>query len=122
MNSVAGTADDCDDARFSNHAKRRARQRGVRAADLVLLLFAADREAQVGGGCVALSISRRRRLELLAEGYLASAIERAAQIAAVQSADGKIVTVLRPHGNRGRRYRRASRTHRPIARKPAYVW
>jgi hypothetical protein len=121
MNSVAGKTNDGDDPRFSNHARRRARQRGLRAADLMLLLFIADREAPVGGGCVALSISCTRRHELLAEGYLASAIERVARIAAVQSADGEIVTVLRPHGRRGKRYRRAFRARRPITRKSAFV-
>jgi hypothetical protein len=93
-------------AKFSSHARRRTRQRGVRDADLVVLLFGADREAPVGGGCVALSISNRRRRELLAEGYPRSTVDRAARIAAVESSEGEIVTVLRSRGHRGRRYRR----------------
>jgi hypothetical protein len=111
VNSAAIQRYTRDDARFSNHAKRRSRQRGVRDADLVLLLFEADREVPVGDGCVAMSISRSRRRELLAEGHPPSTVDRAAGIAAVESADGEIVTVLRPHGHRGRRYRKAFRSH-----------
>jgi len=113
VKSGARKAEAFYDAEFSNHAAQRARKRGFRSADLELLLFGADREAPVGSGCVALSISRRRRRELLAEGYPPGAVARAAAIAAVEGTDGQIVTVLRPHGHRGRRYRRTFRTHRP---------
>lgn len=112
MHSTGG-AGSHDDALFSNHARWRMRQRGIRDADVALLLFGADREASVGGGCVAISISRRRRKQLLIEGYSPSSIERAVRIAAVESGDGEIVTVLRPSDRRGRRYRRAFHTHRP---------
>lgn len=112
MTFGANETGDCIDARFTHHARQRARQRGVRDADLVLLLFAADRETQVGEGCVALSISRKRRRELLAEGYLPSAIERASSISAVESVWGEIVTVLRLHRHGGKRYRRRFYTHR----------
>jgi hypothetical protein len=112
VKSTESEADTSDDARFSKHAKRRKRQRGIRDADLVLLMLEADRETPVGDGCVALSVSVRRRRELLAQGYPLSAVERAARIAAIESADGEIVTVLRPLGHRGRRYRKALHTHR----------
>ena len=98
--------------RFSTHARRRAQQRGVRSADLVLLLFGADREAPVGDGCVAHSISRNCQRELLAEGYPSSIVDRAARIAVVESQDGEIMTVLRPRGFRGKRYRKVFRTRR----------
>jgi hypothetical protein len=119
VKAAASKVDTSDEGRFSNHARQRARQRGVRDADLLLLLVAADREAPVGEGCVALSISRQRCGELLAEGYPLSAVDRAAKIAAVESAVGEIVTVLRPRGHRGRRYRRAFHTNRPKMLKSA---
>jgi hypothetical protein len=77
---AANKADASGDDRFSNHARRRSRQRGVRSDDLVLLLSEADREAPVGDGCVSLSISRGRRRELLAEGNPTSAVDRAASL------------------------------------------
>jgi hypothetical protein len=69
VKAAESQADTYDHGRISNHATRRTQQRGVRDADLLLLLFGADREAPVGEGCVALSISRKCRKELLAEGY-----------------------------------------------------
>jgi hypothetical protein len=109
----------CDDGRISNHARRRTQQRGVRDADLVLLLFGADRESPVGEGCVALSISRKCRRELLAEGFPPSAVDRAARITAVESPEGEIVTVLRPRGHHGKRYRKAFRSYRSKTLKSA---
>src|SRR5262245_8927735 len=93
---------------LTEHARRRTRQRGIRDVDVLLLLFGADREVPVGAGCVAISISHKRREELVAEGYPPGVIDRAARISAVESAYGEIVTVLRPHRLRGRRYRRAA--------------
>ena len=119
VNSVAGETEGFHDARFSNHARQQMRRRGVREVDLVLLLFGADCETPVGGGCVALSISRRRRRELLADGYSRISLDRASGIAVVQSADGEIVTVLRPSGVRGRRYRKVLHTHSPNMPKTA---
>jgi hypothetical protein len=101
------------DGTFSSHAGQRARKRSFRRVYLELLLFGADCEAPVGSGCIALSISRRRRGELVAEGYPPGIVDRAAAIAAVEGADGQIITVLRPLGRRGRRYRRPFRTRRP---------
>jgi hypothetical protein len=119
VKAAESEADTYDHGRISNHATWRTQQRGVRDADLLLLLFGADREAPVGEGCVALSISRKCRKELLAEGYPPSAVDRAARITAVESPDGEIVTVLRPRGHRGKRYRKAFHNHRPKMLKSA---
>jgi hypothetical protein len=105
VKSVIRETDGRAGTKVSDHAKGRMQKRSIRNADLVLLLFGADREAWVGGGCVALSISRKRLSELRAEGFSPSVIERAAKIAAVEASGGGIVTVLRPRGYRGRRYR-----------------
>jgi hypothetical protein len=119
VKSAQGEADTYGDCGLSNHAKRRTQQRGVRDADLVLLLFGADREAPVGKGCIALSISRNCRRELLAEGYAPSIVDRAARITAVECSGGEIVTVLRLRGHRGKRYRKAFHTHKPQMLKSA---
>lgn len=99
-------------AQFSSHARQRTQQRGVRLTDIVLVLAERDREIPVGSGCTALTISRRRRKELVAEGYPPCVIDRAARLAVVQSGDGDIVTVLRPNGHRGKRYRTPFDTYR----------
>jgi hypothetical protein len=91
--------------RFSSHARRRVRQRGVRMTDLNLVLEEGDRETRVGSNCVSCAISRARRLQLLAEGHPPGVVDRVAKLAVIESSDGMIVTVLRPNGNRGRRYR-----------------
>ena len=54
--------------------------------------------------------SRSRRSELVAEGYPPSAVDRAAKIAAIESPEGEIVTVLQPRGYSGKRYRTAFHT------------
>lgn len=115
MKTAADGPDDPHTA-FTEHARRRTAERCVRNGDLALLLQVADREAPVGSGCIAISMSNRRREELAAEGYAANAIERAARVVAVQGADGAIVTVLRPGGRKGRRYRRGWNSHRPDAK------
>jgi len=92
-------------AQFSNHARQRAGQRGVRMTELYLVIAEGDRVTPVGSNCVALAISRERRKELVAEGYPPSVVDRAARLALVESPDGEIITVLHPNGHRGRRYR-----------------
>lgn len=108
----SGKSQPTKNGRFSAHARQRARQRGVQSADLALLLFGADREASVGGGCVARFISRNCRRELLAEGYPSSIVDRAVRITVVESRDGEIMTVLRTLGLRGKKYRKTFRTRR----------
>lgn len=63
-------------AQFSNHARQRAGQRGVRMTELYLVIAEGDRVTPVGSNCVALAISRERRKELVAEGYPPSVVDR----------------------------------------------
>jgi hypothetical protein len=90
---------------LSGHAIRRTQQRGIRMRELRLVLAERDREIPVGSGCIALTISRARRMELILEGYPPSVVDRANGLTVVESADGEVVTVLRSFGHRGRRYR-----------------
>lgn len=105
-----------DQGNLTRHARRRIAERGIRSRDLDLLLLVGDTETSVGGGCVAVSMSCRRQDELIAEGHAAGMIERAARVVAVQGPDGNIVTVLRPAGRHGRRYRRGWNSRRPDAK------
>jgi len=56
-------------ARLREHVLQRMQQRGVRMVELSLVLSDRDLEVPVGSGCTALTISRERRRELIAEGY-----------------------------------------------------
>jgi hypothetical protein len=98
--------------RLSNHAVSRTKQRGARVAEVSLVLKESDRETPVGSGCTALLVSRERRAELISEGYPPYVVDRAIGLAVVESPAGKIVTVFRPSGRRGRRYRKHYRSHR----------
>jgi hypothetical protein len=59
---------------------------------LVLANFDSDYDA--GEGAVAISVSRRRLVELKEEGVPASVIDRAARIVLVLAADGAIITAI----------------------------
>ena len=83
--------------------------------ELSLVLTERDREVPVGSGCTALTISRERRDELICEGYPRYVVDRAIGLTVVESAEGQVVTVLRTHGHRGRRYRSQFRSRRAVA-------
>ncbi len=117
MRSAAKDSSALKGTRFSNHSRRQARKRGIRMTDLNLVLAKGDQETPVGSNCVSCAISRARQRELLAEGYPPSVVDRAAKLAVVESADGVIVTVLRPNGHRGKRYRTPFGTRRATTKK-----
>ena len=94
---------------LTRHAIVRANQRGVTHRMLDALIAWADVEAPVGGGCTALSFSRRRLKDRTLRDELGAAIDRLASLAIVLRDDtGDVVTVLHDlGGGAGRRYRRA---------------
>lgn len=93
---------------LSRHAIVRANQRGVPHALLQNLIDHADVETPVGGGCIALSISRSRLQEEDTRRSFGSAIDRVAGLAVICSGDdGAVVTILHERGPVGRRYRAA---------------
>lgn len=96
---------------FCAHARQRTQQRGIREGELSLVLIERDREIPVGSGCLALAISRDRRKELVSEGYPPCIVDRAIGLIVVVTAEGKVVTVFRACGGRGRRYRKPFFTH-----------
>ena len=85
---------------ISRHARTRMCQRGVTADFLKTLIHHADCETHVGGGGMALRVSRRRA-EILNLG------DRLHRLAVVVSNDGTLITITRmSNGALGRRYRR----------------
>ena len=95
-------------ARLTTHACARANQRGVPHALIEEVLQHADRETPIGGGRIAICISRKRLAELDLRTSLGSDADRLSRLMLVCDAlDGAVVTVLRQRGSRGRRYHRA---------------
>lgn len=93
---------------LSRHAEVRLGQRGVSAGMLRALIEHADIESPVGGGCWALALSRRARVQADLRDTLGDAADRLASLSVVLAADGTVVTVLhRLRSRSGRRYARA---------------
>jgi hypothetical protein len=92
--------------RAIRHLRKRCQQRGVRKVDLEALLDGGDRVVAVGGGRVAITITRKRAAALRAEGLAAGVLDRARRRAVIVDEDGDAVTVVVPSGRRGRHYRR----------------
>ena len=92
---------------FSNHAERRAQQRGVPHHLIKLILSNYDTDFPVGGNCRVLRVSRK----LATNGCLGIGkqdVSRISRLAILHSdRSGKIVTVLHDESTRrGKRYRR----------------
>ena len=93
---------------LTQHASMRANQRGVPHGLIVHLLDHADVETQIGGGCVALSLSRRRLADRDVRKSIGCDVDRLRKLAVVfDPTDGAIITVLHEHGAGARRYHRA---------------
>jgi hypothetical protein len=101
--------------RFTGHAVRRAHQRGARIRVIDLVLRHADSCVPVGGGCQCHFLSDLA-LAAISDVEVPTALrEQARGLAVLTDADGTtVITVLRPHGRRGRRY-----CHRFPNRRPA---
>jgi hypothetical protein len=93
---------------LTRHASVRAQQRGVPHRVINALATWADVEIPVGGGCVALSLSRRQMSDRGLRASLGAELDRLAGVALVADETGAVVTVLHDCGGAGgRRYRRA---------------
>ena len=103
--------------RTIRHLRKRCQQRGVRKHDLETLLDWADRVVAVGGGRVAITLTRRRAAALRAQGIAASLVERARRRAVVIDENGDAVTVVVPSGRRGRHYRCGANRRRRARRR-----
>lgn len=90
---------------FSRHALARCAARGIPPHVASLLLQHGDLALHAGEGCESLRLGRDAAAMLLAEGADPDAVARARRLAAVIGRRG-VVTILRPRGQRGRRYSR----------------
>jgi hypothetical protein len=102
--------------RAIRHLRKRCQQRGIRKLDFQALLDWADRVVAVGGGRVAITLTRRAAAALRAEGVAAGVLDRARRRAVIIDEDGDAVTVVVPSGRRGRHYRRRIRRRRRARR------
>jgi hypothetical protein len=79
---------------MTRHAATRCKQRGIRTEVVNLIRAHFDRDYHAGAGAVAISISRRRLAELLAEGVPASVIGQAGHTVLIVADEGAIVTAI----------------------------
>lgn len=99
------------------HAAVRARQRGLRALALDLVLALKDRAVHVGGGREAWSVTRARCQALREAGLPAALAERLGRtILVVEPLTREVVTVINGHAESHRRYRRGDDG------RPRYGW
>ncbi len=90
---------------MTEHARRRCQQRGMTGAMVDAVIQEADIEAPMGGGCLALSVSRYRIRQLGRNGYPAALLDRVRDVGLVVSPRGGVVTALHLFN---RRYRGGS--------------
>jgi hypothetical protein len=99
--------------RYTQHARRRAHQRAAQASVIELVLTHADTCVPVGSGCQCFSLSDRALEAIPATEWPPALRDRVRGLAVLTDAGGTtVITVLRPKGRRGRRYR-----HRFISRR-----
>ena len=93
---------------LSDHAMRRAQQRGIRPAVVDFVLGNADRDLEAGNGCRAYRISKKRLAELCSKAAAkVSEVERATNVVVILHEDsGEVITVMHDRNKTGRRYRR----------------
>jgi hypothetical protein len=91
--------------RLTRHARARCADRGIPLAVASLLIDHADQMLHAVEGCVSLRLGRDAAAMLIAEGADPDNVARARRLAAVLGDHG-VMTVLRPRGPAGRRYRR----------------
>lgn len=96
---------------MSNHAETRAKQRGVGKATVSTLIDLADFEVPVGGGCVAIRLSRQQYFDSDVCQDFRGALDRIKNVTLiVDECTGTVVTVLHDHGTaKGRIYRKGAR-------------
>jgi hypothetical protein len=92
---------------FSDHATRRAQQRGIRPAVVDFVLRNADRDLEAGNGCRAYRISKKGLAELLSHGAKVGEVALATNVVVILHEDsGEVITVMHDRNKAGRRYRR----------------
>jgi hypothetical protein len=96
----------------TQHAKCRARQRGLRRGDLELIAAFADRELDAGEGCEFWTLSAEAARSLVAEGTSRQHVDRLRRLGIIINPErGQVVTVfpttVRRRSRQSRRQRRS---------------
>ncbi len=92
---------------LSQHAARRAQQRGIQHDAMATVMRYHDVVLHVGAGCRSICLSRQTLASLLHDGVPASLVDRAANVILIVDDDtGEVITVMHDRGNRARRHRR----------------
>ena len=92
--------------KLSKHAIVRMNQRGVRKVDIELLVAHADVAIPCGNGCMSYCMTEKGLNDLLLVKVPVQMADRVRNLCAIVSVDGTIVSVMKLHGNKGKRYRR----------------
>jgi len=91
---------------MTDHAVKRAQQRGISRDTIDLISQLADRRCRVPGGATALSISEKARQRWIGGGLPPAEIERAGDVVVIADLGSRsIITVEHTYGQR-RRFRR----------------
>jgi hypothetical protein len=92
---------------FTDHARRRAQQRGIKLDTIKFILRHADIRLHAGEGSKSLRISQREFVRLAQDGATASLVDRSRSVVVVVNPhEMTVVTVLHDHGSSaGRCYR-----------------
>ena len=92
--------------RISKHAIARMNQRGIRKVDIELLVAHADIAIPCGNGRISYSMTKKGLNDLLLAEVPVQVADRLRSICAIVAEDGTIVSVMKLHGHKGKRYRR----------------
>jgi hypothetical protein len=88
---------------LTDHAAKRAQQRGISRDCIHLISRFADRRVRVPGGAIALSISDRARERCVAGGFPPNEVDRTRQVVLIADiTSASIITVEHAHGRRRR--------------------
>ena len=100
--------DDPKNNKFSQHAMKRAQQRGVKDQTVDIIIEFADKKVPVKDNRLSLTVSKKRLKSLVLEGTLdAQMAEKIADVAVIMAEDGEVVSVLHAEdGAKGRHYRK----------------
>ncbi|WP_146255402.1 hypothetical protein [Azospirillum sp. TSA6c] len=93
---------------LSAHGRTRTQHRGTTLRIMAAFDALADHDVPVGGGCVAITLTKAAAEEAQAEGCPPALIDSLRRRAMIVADNGDLVTLLIPYGRRGRRYRRTA--------------
>ena len=89
---------------LTKHASKRMKQRGIKKGVFEVFLKFADREAPVGSGDYAISLSKKQVSKLPGQGLERDVVDKVARLVVVCSTEGVIKTCMIAMKGKSRRY------------------